>query len=275
MAQAETSTNNDKTTNDETNNEDVFADRGVADAVADAIAADTEGGAEESAAEEKKAGHFVTKPESGSIDKGAAAITPARKSKTVGAAKVSLDSAAKPKNTEPKARRTKPAASKPAYDRKEDIMATANKTDTMHTATQTAAHTAGMTGEFQDRMQGAYAKATEFASEAGEFSTANMEAMVESGKLFFDGAQDLVREQVETSKTVVETMTQDAKAIASAKSPTEFMQLQSEMARRNFDAMVSYGSQHTEAWVKLYNEAFTPISNRVSVASEKMAKVAA
>jgi hypothetical protein len=38
--------------------------------------------------------------------------------------------------------------------------------------------------------------------------------------------------------------------------------------------MVSYGSKRTEAWVKLTNEAFAPISNRVSVAAEKISKAA-
>jgi hypothetical protein len=38
--------------------------------------------------------------------------------------------------------------------------------------------------------------------------------------------------------------------------------------------MVSFGSKRTEAWVKLYNEAFAPISNRVSVAVEKVKKAA-
>jgi len=69
---------------------------------------------------------------------------------------------------------------------------------------------------------------------------------------------------------VLETVTEDAKKVAAVKSPTELMQLQNEIVRRNFDAMVSYGSKRTEAWVKLYNEAFAPISNRVSVAAEKI-----
>lgn len=145
-------------------------------------------------------------------------------------------------------------------------MATASKTDTNTTA--------AMTEDMQGRMQDAYAKATDFASEAGEFSTANIEAMVESGKLFFDGAQDMMRDNVEAGKTAAETMAKDAKAMASVKSPTEFMQLQREITQRNFDAAISYGSQRTEAWVKLCNEAFAPISNRVSVASEKMSNAA-
>ena len=56
--------------------------------------------------------------------------------------------------------------------------------------------------------------------------------------------------------------------------PTELFQLQGELARRNFDALVSFGSKRTEAWVKLYNDAFAPISNRVSVAAEKISKAA-
>ena len=59
-------------------------------------------------------------------------------------------------------------------------------------------------------------------------------------------------------------------AAAAVEAPTELFQLQGEIARRNFDAVVAYGSKRTEAWVKLYNDAFAPISNRVSVAVEKV-----
>jgi len=150
---------------------------------------------------------------------------------------------------------------------KETIMAT-KKTDTNAAAMD-------MATDMQERAQETFSKMGEFASEAGEFNKANVEAMVESGQIWFSGAQDLVRENMESGKTVFETMTEDAKKIASAKSPTEFMQMQSEMARRSFDSMMSFGSERTEAWVKLYNEAFAPISNRASVAAEKMSKVAA
>jgi phasin family protein len=146
-------------------------------------------------------------------------------------------------------------------------MATAQKTDFTAQAKEMAA-------DVQERVKGAYAKAGEFASEAGEFNKANLDAVVESGKIFFAGAQQLVRENVETGKTVVETVTEDVMKVASVKSPTELMQLQGEIARRNFDAVVSFGSQRTEAWVKLYNDAFAPISNRVSVAAEKISKAA-
>lgn len=184
-----------------------------------------------------------------------AAKKPAPKKAPVAANKAAPKAAAKTPNNSP------------VTKLKDTIMATAQKTDFTAQAKEMAA-------DVQDRVKGAYAKAGEFASEAGEFNKANLDAVVESGKIFFAGAQQLVRENVETGKTVVETVTEDVKKVASVKSPTELMQLQGEIARRNFDAVVSFGSQRTEAWVKLYNDAFAPISNRVSVAAEKISKAA-
>jgi len=159
------------------------------------------------------------------------------------------------------------AETNPVIKLKDNIMATAKNTDFAATAKEMAA-------DVQERAKTAFAKTGEFASDVNEFNKANVEAVVESGKIFFAGAQDMAREQVETGKTVIETVTGDAKKMAAIKSPTELMQLQGELARRNFDAVVSYGSKRTEAWVKLYNEAFAPISNRVSVAAEKISKAA-
>lgn len=155
----------------------------------------------------------------------------------------------------------------PVIKLKDTIMATANNTDIAATAKEVFA-------DVQARAQTTYAKGTVLATEATEFTKASVEAVVESGKIFVAGAQELLKDNIETGKTVIETVTEDAKKVAAVKSPTELVQLQGEIARRNFDALVSFGSKRTEAWVKLYNEAFAPISNRVSVAAEKIKKAA-
>jgi phasin family protein len=161
----------------------------------------------------------------------------------------------------------KPAATTLVTKLKETVMTTAKTADITTTAKTVLA-------DVQTRAKTAFAKTGEFTAEATEFAKANVEAVVESGKIFVTGAQELLKDNIETGKTVFETVTEDAKKVAAVKSPTELMQLQGEIARRNFDAMVSYGSKRTEAWVKLTNEAFAPISNRVSVAVEKISKAA-
>ena len=142
------------------------------------------------------------------------------------------------------------------------------------TSTDFTAHASQMAADMQDRMKTAYEKSGEVVEEMNDFTKGNVEAFAESGKVFMGGAQEMLNDTVESSKSMVETMTQDAQKMASIKTPAELMELQSEIARRNFDAMVSFSSERTEALVKLYTEAFAPISNRVSVASEKMTKAA-
>lgn len=159
------------------------------------------------------------------------------------------------------------APTNPFIQMKDKVMATAKNTDFSKTAKEFLA-------DAQTRAKTAFAKSGELASEVTEFNKGNVEAVVASGKIFFAGMQDLGREQVEATKTVVETVTEDFKKMAAVKSPTELLQLQGELARRNFDAAVSFSSKNTEALVKLYNDAFAPITSRVSLAAEKIKKAA-
>lgn len=153
---------------------------------------------------------------------------------------------------------------------KDTIMATAKKaqnTDFSKTAKEALA-------DVQTRAKTVFAKTGELASEVTEFNKGNVEAVVESGKIFFAGMQDMGRQQVAATKSVVKTVQGDFKKVAAVKSPTELVQLQGELARRNFDAAMSFGSKNTEALVKLYNDAFAPLSSRMSVAAEKLKKAA-
>ena len=96
--------------------------------------------------------------------------------------------------------------------------------------------------------------------------------MVESGKIFSTGMQELARTYVEDAKSAYEQMTADLKEMAAIKSPTELLQLQGKIMRRNFDAVVASTSKNTEKMMKLSNDAFAPISARLNVAAEKMTK---
>jgi phasin family protein len=150
---------------------------------------------------------------------------------------------------------------------KEKIMATAKTPDFTKPVTE-------VIGEFQTKAKAAYEKGTEAMTEATEFAKGNVEAIVESGKILAAGAQDLGKTYVEEAKSAYETLTADLKEMAAIKSPTELFQLQGKIMRRNFDALVATSSKNTEAVMKLANDSFAPISGRVNLAAEKLAKVA-
>jgi phasin family protein len=151
---------------------------------------------------------------------------------------------------------------------KEKIMATAK------TTTDFSKPIVDAFGEYQTRAKAAYEKGTEVATEVTEFAKGNVEAYVESAKIFAAGAQTLGKSYVEEAKSAYETLTADVKELAAVKSPTELFQLQGKIARRNFDMFVATGSKNTEAFLKLANDAFAPLTGRVEVATEKLAKVA-
>jgi phasin family protein len=150
---------------------------------------------------------------------------------------------------------------------KEKIMATAKTPDFTKPVTDAVA-------DLQSKAKVAYEKGTEAMTEATEFAKGNVEAIVESGKILAAGAQDLGKTYVEEAKSAYETLTADLKEMAAIKSPTELFQLQGKIMRRNFDALVATSSKNTEAVMKLANDSFAPISGRVNLAAEKLAKVA-
>ena len=79
---------------------------------------------------------------------------------------------------------------------------------------------------------------------------------------------------VADAKGMVETVTADVKEVAAVKTPADFIKLQGEIMRRNFDAAVAATSKSSEAMVKLAGDAFAPISTRVSLAVEKVKQAA-
>lgn len=117
-------------------------------------------------------------------------------------------------------------------------------------------------------------KGKKFAAEAVEFNKANVEAVVEAGKIVAKGAQEMGKTNMEFAKKNFEDVQVAVKELTAVKSPTDFVKLQGEMARKGFDTAVAQGSKNTEAMVKLVSEMFQPISNRIAVTTELFKKAA-
>jgi len=149
------------------------------------------------------------------------------------------------------------------------------KDTTMATKTETKNIASDMANEMQTRLAGMYEKGTEMTGEMVTFQRANAEAMAEASKILFTGMQDLTRTAVEESRKAAGQMNEDARLMAAAKSPTELVKLQGDIVRRSFDHAVATSSKNTEAWIKLTNEAFAPLTSRMSETVDKMNKLAA
>lgn len=125
------------------------------------------------------------------------------------------------------------------------------------------------------RGQEAIEKSRKAAEELTELTRANVEAMVEAGKIAATGAKTVGEDALQRTREGIEQNVAELKKLAQASSPTEFFQLQSEIAKQNFDRMVASLSQLTEASVKLAGEAVQPLSSRAALNAEKINELTA
>ncbi|WP_170004993.1 phasin family protein [Pseudopontixanthobacter vadosimaris] len=172
--------------------------------------------------------------------------------------------------------RTSGAANRTIDELKETIMATKADTQTSPTdfASGMQAGIQNASTEMQERMKTIFEKSSAMSGELTETARGNVEAVVESTRILATGMQSMSRDAVEGSREAFEGMTADLKKMAAVKSPSELFRLQGELARRNLDAMIGLSSRNTESMVKLVNDAFAPISNRMSITAEKMSQAA-
>jgi phasin family protein len=229
------------------------------------------------------------KAKTGLALKSAAATKPAKKSKpVVKAAQPAVTKAAAAKPIAAKPVVAKPAASEaakplpvpvsPVRTIKPTTTIAQLKDKIMETTTTAtndfAAKMQDSVAQMQTRAKAAYEKGAELTADVTAFHKGNFDALVESGKVLAAGVQELSRSAVEDAKSAADTMTSDIKAMAAVKSPTELFQLQGEIARRNLDAIVAKTSKNAEVMMKLANDIFAPLSNRASVAVERVTKAA-
>ena len=123
--------------------------------------------------------------------------------------------------------------------------------------------------EASERGQDAVKRSQKVAEELADLARANVEAIVESGRVAAEGARTIGQDVVASSREGVEQAADAIRSLAEAKSPTEYLQLQGEFARASFDRAVAETSKLTESLVKLAGEAFQPISNRATANAER------
>ena len=121
-----------------------------------------------------------------------------------------------------------------------------------------------------ERSQQAVRRSQQVAEEVADFARGNVEALVEAGRVAAQGARAIGQDVVATGREGVEQTAEAIRSLAEAKSPTEFVQLQSEIARSSFDRLVAESSRWTESLVKLAGETIQPLSNRASANAERI-----
>lgn len=199
----------------------------------------------------------------------AAAVKPVRKAKLAvqkpvrqaAAKRVSNPKIATPKAAAAKAERPAASVSKGLLDMNEFVSKFAE---------EAKARVANFGSQFGERTQEAFAKTNKLAEEAAAFNQSNIDAVVESTKIAAKNLEVLRDESLAFARQSFEDNSAIFQSFASVKSPADFFKLYAENSKKIFDAAVSQTSKNSELMVKMTNESFAPISNRMSVISSQL-----
>ena len=167
-------------------------------------------------------------------------------------------------------RKTVSAAATVAQERIQNVSYNTNKFFAGFDAVPAFAPFQSLFADAGERSQEVARRSQKVAEEFADLTRANVEAIVESGRVAVEGVRSLGQDVVARNRDGVEKTADAIRTLAEAKSPTEYLQLQSEIARTSFDRMVAETSRFTESFVKLAGEAVQPISNRASANAERI-----
>jgi phasin family protein len=194
----------------------------------------------------------------------------AKRTRAATARKVKREATSRKASVRRATRKTRTAASKTARVAQERIdTVTNNNFFNGFEAMPAFAPFQSLFASANDRSQELTNKSQKVAEELADIARANVEAVVEAGRIAAQGARSIGQTVAAKQRDSVEQAADVIRSLAEVKSPTEYLQLQGEFARSQFDRVVAETSKLTESLVKLAGEAFQPLSNRATANAER------
>jgi len=112
----------------------------------------------------------------------------------------------------------------------------------------------------------------EGVNDAADFHKANVDAVMAASTTWAKGFEAMGRAWFDYARSSMEQSVGVAKAMMTAKTLKEVVDLQSDYAKTSFDGLLAETTRLQDVTMKTANEAMSPLSERVNVAVEKMGK---
>jgi phasin family protein len=110
------------------------------------------------------------------------------------------------------------------------------------------------------------------AEEAAEFGRGNIEAVTKSAQLMAVGFQDLGKQVFAVTQALTDHAMESAKALAAVKSLKEAADIQAAFAKVSMERSMAEATKLQEATMKIAEQAYAPLTARMTLAAEKFGK---
>lgn len=111
--------------------------------------------------------------------------------------------------------------------------------------------------------------------EVAELSKQHLDAVAQTTSLWAQGCQEINNAWMSFAQQSLQSGLSTARSLMDCKSVQDAVDLQTAYARNLFEGMLSESSRISELSVRVANEAFEPVRDRVNATVEKMLKNAA
>jgi phasin family protein len=115
-------------------------------------------------------------------------------------------------------------------------------------------------------------KVIKTAEEFAAFGQGNVEAVLKSSQIWAAGVQELSKQAAASAQAGFDASMAAFKALSGAKSLKDAVDLQANLARSSMEKALADSGKLTEATMKLAEQAFAPLAQRMTLAAEKFAK---
>ncbi len=112
------------------------------------------------------------------------------------------------------------------------------------------------------------------AEQLVDFGQGNVEALVKSSQIFATGLQDLGKLMAASAQATMDDAMSAFRALTAVRSLKDAADLQASLARSAMEKALTQSSQVAETSFKVAEQAFAPISSRVSLAVQSFGKTA-
>ena len=119
-------------------------------------------------------------------------------------------------------------------------------------------------------MQENFEKVSRGMADFGEFGKSNVEAVVESASTFAKGVESIATVQANYAKDSMEKSVAQFKTVASAKTPQDFLEAQSDYLRAAFESNISQMNKLSDMWIATAKDCSEPLSRRYTALVEKV-----
>ena len=126
----------------------------------------------------------------------------------------------------------------------------------------------------QSQIQEGFRTTTKQAQEFLALGQGNTEAFAKAFQIWAAGVQDLTKQVAANVQASLEEALANAKTLSAVKSPQEALELQAKLAQESFAKATAEATRISEASLKLFQNALAPLTDRATVALEKVSKAA-